>query len=149
MKEHPHGCPPKSLMVCFTCNNKQGYYATGYAGAYSQEGIGTVGTGVACVYQYKCADGGNCQESLSGLNAAKYVGALCIVFCFVFLIFLFLRGRPWLKSVVDPCAHLDQRIRIIPFFPDLPPAPTGMLGLLVVECDMDGHAVFARAHDFG
>ena len=37
------GCPDVSLMVCFHCNNGQGYYATGYSGAYSQEGIGTVG----------------------------------------------------------------------------------------------------------
>ena len=31
------GCPDVSLMVCFHCNNGQGYYATGYSGAYSQE----------------------------------------------------------------------------------------------------------------
>jgi hypothetical protein len=123
------GCPDVSLMVCFTCNNAQGYYATGYAGAYSQEGIGTVGTGVACVYQYKCADGGNCQESLSGLDAAKYVGALFIIFVFAFIIFLILRGRPWLKSVVDPCAHLDRTNPDYSMYPELPPAPTGMLGL--------------------
>lgn len=140
------GCPNKSLMVCFTCNNKQGYYATGYAGAYSQEGIGTVGTGVACVYQYKCADGGNCQESLSGLDAAKYVGALCIVFCFVFLIFLFLRGRPWLKSVVDPCAHLDRTNPDYSIFPDLPPAPTGMLGLAWLWNAIWMDMPFLRAH---
>ena len=123
------GCPDVSLMVCFHCNNGQGYYATGYSGAYSQEGIGTVGTGVACVFQYKCADGGNCQESLSGIDAAKYVGALVIVFWFAFMIFLFLRGRPWLKSVVDPCAHLDRTNPDYSIYPDLPPAPTGMLGL--------------------
>jgi len=37
------GCPDVSLMVCFHGNNGQGYYATAYSGAYSQEGIGTVG----------------------------------------------------------------------------------------------------------
>ena len=98
------------------------------------------------MYQYKCADGGNCQESLSGIDAAKYVGALVIVFWFVFLIFLFLRGRPWLKSVVDPCAHLDRTNPDYSIYPDLPPAPTGMLGLAwlwnAVRMDMP----YLRAH---
>jgi hypothetical protein len=124
-----NACPDTSLMVCFACNNKQGYYATGYSGAYSQEGIGTVGTGVACIYQYACADGGNCEETLSGIEAAKYVGALVVVFWFAFFIFLVLRGRPWLKSVVDPCAHLDRTNPDYAIFNELAPPPTGMLGL--------------------
>ena len=48
--------------------------------------------------------------------------------CF-FLIFLVFTGRPWLKSVVDPCAHLDRTNPDYSIFPDLLPAPTGMLGL--------------------
>ena len=101
-------CPSEDALVCFSCNEGLGYFATAFSGEYAQEGITHVGSGVACIYHYTCATDGNCEEAMAIDEAYNYSGFTVIVFSVLYVLYAWFRRIPYVINIMDPVVKLDR-----------------------------------------
>jgi len=121
-------CPPTSALVCFSCNEGLGYYATAFTGEYLQEGITHSGSGVACIFHYTCSEDGNCQETLNRAEAINYFAFATILFAILYLFYAWMRRIPFIVRIMDPIVTLDRSKALYENVPKLEPAIEGYFG---------------------